>query len=206
MNYKEEVVKFSHILENKGYVNAMEGNISVVDRNKNELYITPSGKRKLFLDEDMISVIDLDSEEQIGGSLKASSEYRLHKAALLARPDCNAVIHCHCTYLTAYALQCKSVKIDCCTAFLAVKGEIPCIPFGMPGTTEIANGLGDALKDKNVCLLGNHGVICVAKDLEDCSKLIEAMEETTKTFVIANQIGKTKSIPNYDEVLSRFGS
>ncbi|EDS72766.1 class II aldolase/adducin family protein [Anaerofustis stercorihominis] len=206
MNYKEEVLKFSHILENKGYVNAMEGNISIVDRNKNELYITPSGKRKLFLDEDMISVIDLDSEEQIGGSLKASSEYRLHKAALLARPDCNAVIHCHCTYLTAYALQCESVKIDCCTAFLAVKGEIPCIPFGMPGTTEIANGLEDALKDKNICLLGNHGVICVAKDLEDCSKLIEAMEETTKTFVIANQIGKTKSIPNYDEVLSRFGS
>lgn len=205
MNFKKEVVKFAHLMEEKGFVNAMEGNISIIDRKENKLYITPSGKRKLFLDEDMVAVLDLDSEKQIGGSLKVSSEYRLHKAALNIRKDCNVVIHCHCTYLTSYALQCKNVKIDCCTAFLAVKGEIPCIPFGMPGTVEIANGLEEVLKDRDICLLGNHGVICVGENLEDCSKLLEAMEETTKTYVIANQIGETKPIPDYDEVLSRFG-
>ena len=104
-----------------------------------ELYITPSGTRKCFLDTDMIAVVK--DGEQVGGSVKRSSEYLLHEAALRARPDCNAVAHIHAPYLTAYAYCGKSISFKCSTTFALVFGEeIPCLPYGEAGTVHIADG------------------------------------------------------------------
>lgn len=204
MNYKKELVEYAHLIEEKGYVNAMEGNISILDRENNRLYITPSGKRKLFLDEDTVAVLDFDSEEQLEGKFKTSSEYRLHKAILQIRPDCNAVVHCHSTYMTAYALQCKNIKIDSCTAFAAVRGEIKCVPYGMPGTSHIADGLDEALKDRDVALLGNHGVVGVGPDMESAFRILEAMEETVKTYTISAGFGTPKAIPDFEGFIKKL--
>ena len=204
MDYKKELVKYAHLIEQKGFVNACAGNISIYDKENNRLYITPSQKRKLFLKEDEVAVLDYDSEAQIEGSVKASSEYRLHKAALDVRKDANAVIHSHCTYLTAFALQCKDIKIDCNTAFAVfVKGEIKCVPYGEPGTTHIADGLEDALADRDIALLGNHGVVCVGQTLESAFALLEDMEETVKTYVISKSFGEPVKIPDIEKLINR---
>lgn len=197
MDYKKELVLYAHMLEQKGYVNAMEGNISIVDRENRRLYITPSGIRKAFLTEEMIAVLDYDTEEQIEGTCKASSEYRLHKACYEARPDTNGCVHTHCTYMTAFALQCEPIIIKCNTAFAQVaKGEIKCIPYGEPGTPAIADGIGEAIADRNICLLGNHGVVSVGKDVASAFRVMEGMEETTRTYVISRSLGKEpKPIP-----------
>lgn len=105
---KKEIVLYSKILDEKGLVNSLEGNLSIMDRESGLLYITPSGTRKRFLDEDMVAVVK--GQEQVGGSVKKSSEYLLHEAALKARPDCSAVAHLHAPYLTAYAYCNKTVR------------------------------------------------------------------------------------------------
>ena len=199
MDYRKEVLKYAHLMEEKGYLDALEGNISILDRENNKLYITPSGRRKLFLTEDDIAVLDFDTEEQIGGSSKASSEYRLHKAALQARPDCDAVVHCHSKYLTAYAVQCKPIVIRSNTIMALVHGEIPCVPFGQPGTFEIANGIAEKLADRDACLLGNHGVVVVGKTLESAVAAHESLEKATEIDTIARSIGEPVEIPTADE-------
>ena len=68
---KKEVVLYSKIMDQKGLVNTLEGNLSILDREAGQLYITPSGTRKSFLNEDMIAV--MEGDKQVAGSLKRSS-------------------------------------------------------------------------------------------------------------------------------------
>jgi L-fuculose-phosphate aldolase len=77
----------------------------------------------------------------------------LHEAALKARPDCNAAAHIHAPYLTAYAYCGKDIKLKCSTTFSLVFEEIPCLPYGLPGTIHIADGIEDAIKDHDLILL-----------------------------------------------------
>lgn len=191
---KREVVYYAKLMDEKGLVNTLEGNLSVFDRESGELYITPSGVRKRFLNEDMIAV--MKGGEQIEGSLKRSSEYLLHEAALKARSDCNAVAHVHAPYLTAYAYCGKDISLKCSTTFALVYGEkIPCLPYGEAGTVHIADGIEDVIKYHDLILLGNHGVVAVGKTLEDAVKIIEAAEEVLKIYHITKEIGDVKNIP-----------
>lgn len=193
-NMKKEVVYYAKLMDGKGLVNTLEGNLSVFDRESGELYITPSGMRKRFLNEDMIAV--MKDGKQIEGSMKRSSEYLLHEAALRARPDCNAVAHLHAPYLTAYAYCGKDISLKCSTTFALVYGEkIPCLPYGEAGTIHIADGIEDVIKYHDLILLGNHGVVAVGKTLEDAVKIIEAAEEVLKIYHITKQIGEVKDIP-----------
>jgi len=50
------------------------------------------------------------------------------------------------------------------------------------------------LKDNDLVLLANHGVISVGRTLEDAVKLIEAAEEVMKIYSYAKQIGQTRDL------------
>lgn len=193
-NLKKEVVFYSNLLDEKGLVNTLEGNISILDRETGELYITPSGIRKRFLNEDLIAV--MKDGEQIGGSAKRSSEYLLHAAALKARPDCSAVVHVHSPYLTAYAYCGQSIRLKCSATFSLVFEEIPCLPYGETGTIHIADGIEDAIKDHDLVLLGNHGCVAVGKTMEDAVKLVETAEEVLRIYHLTKSIGEVKNIPD----------
>ena len=58
MIIKENIVFYAKLLDKKGLVNPLEGNISVYDRDNNKLYITPSGTRKSLLTEKDIAVFE----------------------------------------------------------------------------------------------------------------------------------------------------
>ena len=192
---KQEIVTYAKILDEKGLVNSVEGNLSILDRETGKLYLTPSGTRKRFLDGSKIAV--MLNGEQIEGTLPRSSEYILHVEALNARPTCNAVAHIHSPYLTAYAYCGKDIELKCSSSFAILFGEkIPCIPYGEAATPHIADGLRDALKDNDLVLLGNHGVFSVGRTLEDAVKLVEAAEEVMKIYSYAKQIGEVSNIPD----------
>lgn len=183
MNYAAEVARFSAIAEHKGLVNSLEGNLSMIDRETGNIYITPSHKMKCLLTEEMICVVDPQGE-QIGGTGKKSSEFFLHEAAYQARPDIGAVLHCHSPYLTAYALKYQNIVTPEDTFLHQLFGDIVCLPFGEHGTHAIHQGIEHALEGRPIALLGGHGVVCVGADLEDAIGLLEAAENFIKTLSI----------------------
>ena len=187
MTKQAELLQWAKLLENDGFLNFLEGNVSIIDREKGVQYITPSGKRKNMLSEDDIAVMDLKTGEQVGGNLRRSSEYLLHEAALRYRPDCNASVHSHADFLTAYACIGKDAHFE---GSIGLREDIPCIPVGMPGTMEITNGLEEALKKSNVVLLGNHGVLVVDKDLESACANLTFQEHMVKIATIVKMIGE----------------
>lgn len=195
MHSKTKLVETARILEQKGFLSLKEGNIAILDREAGRAYVTPSSVRKLTMTEDMVATVDAQTGEQLEGSYKASSETLLLLAALRARMDCTAAIHSHCTYLTAYAFQGRPIDMQN-TSNIALFGQIPCIPYGIPGTEDIAKGLPEALQKHNLCLLSNHGVICVGPDMDECAGILELFEDTVKTYVISCSFGSPVSIPD----------
>ena len=187
MNYAELVAKFSRMAEEKGMVNSLEGNLSMIDRSTGNIYITPSHKAKSLLTPEDICVVD-PTGEQIGGTGKKSSEFFLHEAAYKARPDCNAVLHCHVPYLSAYAFAYRDFQTDPNTFLHKIFGNIVCLPYGEHGIHDIHKGIEDALDGRPVALLGGHGVVCVGEDLEDAIGILEAAENYAKTLYIRDQM------------------
>ena len=187
MDFAAEVARFSRIAEEKGLVNSLEGNLSMIDRVSGNIYITPSHKMKRLLTAEQICVVNA-AGEQIGGTGKKSSEFFLHEAAYRARPDIGAVFHCHSPYLTAYAFNYEDFNTPEDTFLHQIFGNIQCLPFGEHGTHAIHQGIENALSGRPVALLGGHGVVCVGTDLEDAMGLMEAAENFAKTVWIRNKL------------------
>jgi len=187
MDHAAHVARFSRIAEEKGLVNSLEGNLSVIDRSTGNIYITPSHRMKTLLTEEMICVVGPDGE-QIGGTGKKSSEFFLHEAAYKARPDIGAVFHCHSPYLTAYALSYRDFVTPEDTFLHQIFGTMVCLPFGEHGTHAIHQGIEQALAGRPVALLGGHGVVCVGADLEDAIGLLEAAENFARTVALKRDI------------------
>ena len=187
MDFAAELAKFSRLAEEKGFVNSLEGNLSVIDRTTGNIYITPSHKAKCLLTEEQVCVVALDGT-QIAGTEKKSSEFFLHQAAYAARPDLHAIVHSHCPYLGAYALAQRDFEGLEHTSLYELFAKIRCLPYGQRGTHAIHQGIEDALADCCIALLGGHGTVCMGEDLENALGIIEAAENYAKTIAIMQTI------------------
>ena len=187
-----DIIESAHIMENKGLMNALEGNISV--KKNGLLYITPTGRSKALLKPGQIAVLD-EEGNQIAGEADPSSELPMHSGIYRIREGIGAVAHCHSTYLTVYALCRKELTCDCYTEFLAFFKEIKIVPYGAPGTQAIYEGAKEILKDHHVVLLANHGALAIGSTaLKACCRL-DAAEAAAKILTIARSIGTTVALP-----------
>ncbi|MDR2020707.1 MAG: class II aldolase/adducin family protein [Treponema sp.] len=180
-------------LDQKGLVNAYEGNISV--RKDGLIYITPAGKNKAFLDEEMICVLEEKTLKQIGGKFPPSSEVPLHVNAFQTRADIGAVIHAHPPYLTAFALDHRPVETKAYPEMMGNFKKIPVAPYGRPGTPDIFEPARELIKKYDGVLLSNHGVLVVGKDVYSAMNKAEAMEAIARVLSLAEQIGKPVDLP-----------
>lgn len=197
-----EVIRVSKAMEAAQLVNTYEGNLSI--KQDGLLYITPARTRKSTLTEDLICVID-EEGNQIHGTKKSSSETIMHRNSYELRPDISAVIHCHSPYLTAHAMCHVPIDQKCHPEILFHFKDIPVAPYGQPGTREILDKAAPYLKNRNLVLLGNHGVLAVGSTLEKAFQRVEAAEKFAMEIFITRSLGPVVDIPQseIDRILAR---
>ncbi|MDP4180752.1 MAG: class II aldolase/adducin family protein [Bacillota bacterium] len=189
---KSQLVEVAKLAYKKGMVNTYEGNLSV--RKGDFICITPSGVSKGLLNEDMISVIDLDGRI-IEGSCKPSSEWRLHALSYINRTDINAVIHAHSPYTTAYAIANKAIETKAYPEMIVFFDKIPLADYGTQATDEIFDGVKKYIPDHDAILLANHGIITIGKDIYDTFYRLEAAESIAKALILSEFLGGGKDLP-----------
>ena len=187
-----EVIRVSKAMEAAQLVNPFEGHLSIMADGL--LYITPARTRKSTLTEDLICVID-ENGQQIHGTKKSSSETIMHKMTYKIRDDIKAVIHCHSPYLTAHAICHVPIDQKCHPEIMFHFKDIPVAPYGRPGSEEIINQAVPYLQNRNLVLLGNHGVLAVGSTLEKAFQRVEAAEKFAKIISITKTIGPVVDIP-----------
>lgn len=182
---KQQLVQLSRSLFERGFSVGGAGNISV-RLDENRFLVTPTGSSLGRLKEEDLSVIDADGNVLSGK--KPSKEYFFHLALYEKKPECNAIVHLHSTYLTA--LSCKADldydnAIKAFTPYYVMRvGRLPVIPYYRPGAAEIGRDLAAKAHEGKAFLLANHGVVVCGSDLQDAVDNSEELEETAKLMFI----------------------
>lgn len=198
---RREVVEAAKAIFAKGLVEAGEGNVSIRNGKKEELFITPSFNQYTTLKKDEIVHMSFDGTPLSSGKLP-STEVKMHTAIYKSRPKVQAVIHTHSTFATTLSIVRKSIPIIMEEMYIFLGGAIDLSDFGKAHTEEIGQMALDALGTKNAALLANHGVIVCGKSIDHAVKFAELVEKLAKMYWGALQIGDPKIISR--EHLDRF--
>ena len=183
---REQVVHYAKRLTTERLTPGKSGNISV--RSGTDCMITPSAIEYEALSVDDIVLIDLYGNI-IQGNHQPSSEWSFHCGMYKSRVDINAVVHTHSTYCTA--LACAHEKIPAFHYMVAIAGgsDIPLIPYHLFGSEELSMAVVSGLKERDACLMENHGLVSVGKSLQSAFALAEEVEQLAKQYCKDKTIG-----------------
>ena len=190
-------------LDTLGLNRGTSGNVSARVSSSHWL-VTPSGVPVDKLSADAMVLMDFHGNPASDG--KPSSEWRFHFDILVARPEVGAVVHTHSRFATAFS--CLQKDIPAFHYMIAVAGgdSIRCCPYALFGSQTLSDLALVALKDRKTCLLGNHGMIAVGKDLSTALALTVEVESLCEQYWTALQLGQPNilSTSQMTEVLEKF--
>lgn len=159
---RQELVVVAQALDAAGLMPNKSGNVSCRD-DEAGFVITPAGTPYRDLVPESLAVVGFASGAS-GQGVRPSSEWRMHRAIYVARPDVAAIVHTHSPHATA--LACAGQGIPPFHYMIALAGgEIRCMPYATFGTEELARRAVQGLEGRRATLLANHGVIAVGPTL-----------------------------------------
>lgn len=161
------------------------GNASV--RLGDGMLITPSALPVGEMTTDSMVRMDLEGKVLQGG--KPSSEWRFHRDIFVARPEIGAVLHMHSTFATTIACLGKDVPAVHYHIAIAGGDSIRCTPYTIFGEQNLSDLALEALHDRKACLLGNHGMIALGKDLVDALSVAQEVEYLCEIYWRTLQAG-----------------
>ncbi len=199
---RAQIIAACRQLEVSGLNRGTTGNISY--REGDHFLITPSGVPVDAMTEAGIVAMDLDGA--VIGSGKPSSEWHFHRDILRQRTDVHAIVHTHSPYATA--LACLREDLPPFHYMIAIAGgdSIRCAPYTLFGTDTLSQYALAALADRKACLLANHGLIALGRDLAEAMAIATEVESLCQQYLIARQSGTPVllSTEEMQQVIERF--
>ena len=207
INARENLLNITNKLLTAGLIHGATGNCSC--RDSGGFLITPTGVDSSKLTTDMMVRMNLsDNLSQPESKYQPSSEWQFHQAILKKYPEINAVVHTHSVF--ASSLSVLGQEIPAFHYMIAVAGgnSVRCAPYAMFGTKELSDNILEAIKDRKACLLSNHGLVAIGKDLNEAFNIAEEVEHLCRLFIEAKKIGDPLLLSDRQraEVLDRFNS
>jgi L-fuculose-phosphate aldolase len=184
---KEQVCDIGRRVYARGFAAANDGNITF-RLNDNAFLCTPTMVSKGYMKPDDICKVDADGK-QLAGKRKRTSEVLLHLAIYKARPDVNAVVHCHPPHATAFAVAHEPIPKCILPEVEVFLGEVPIAVYETPGNNKFAETVLPYVKNCNTILLANHGTVTFGKDLEQAYFNSEIIDAYCKILILAKQLG-----------------
>ena len=162
------------------------GNASV--RCCGDILITPSALPVAEMSEQDMVLLDIDGKVLQGG--KPSSEWRFHRDIFQVRPEIGAVLHMHSTFATTIA--CLRRDVPAVHYHIAIAGgdTIRCTPYSVFGEQNLSDLALEALHGRKACLLGNHGMIALGKDLAEALSVALEVEYLCEIYWRTLQAGE----------------
>jgi L-fuculose-phosphate aldolase len=199
---REQLLTTARAMNSQGLNQGTSGNVSV--RDGAGFLITPSA---LPYDqcgaEDMVR---MDWAGQAQGNRKSSTEWRMHNDIYHHYSQAGAVLHAHSLYCTT--LACLERPIPAFHYMVAMAGgdSIRCAPYATFGTQALSDTVIEALRDRSAALLGHHGMICFAGDLDRVLALAVEVENLARIYLQALQVAEPSVLSETEmaEVLRRF--
>ena len=123
-----------------------------------------------------------------------SKEIGFHAGIFRERPNINVVLHFNSPCATA--ISCCDQPSDDFSVIPEVPyyiGPVGSVPFLTPGSTELAQAVTAAMRDHDLVMLGNHGQVVVAKNLDNAIAKAAYFELACKIILAAP--GRVRPMP-----------
>ncbi|MBE9912422.1 L-fuculose-phosphate aldolase [Paenibacillus donghaensis] len=183
------VVKYGQKLITSGLTSGTGGNISVFNREKGLLAISPSGIDYFETEPEDVVITDVDGNI-VDGIRKPSSELGMHRIFYKNRDDINAVVHSHSMYSTTLATLRWELPASNYMVAMAGGKNVQCAEYASFGTMELAENAFRAMKDRYAVFLANHGLLTGSYDLLNAFSIAEEIERCAESYYRAKSIGE----------------
>lgn len=203
---RESLLFTARQLTDKGLNRGTTGNVSVRLHTDDEaaFLITPSGVPPEEMSAASMVRMRFSGEHQ--GTARPSTEWRLHRDILSQNADAGAVIHVHSPFATTMA--CLHRDIPPFHYMIAVAGgnSIRCAPYALFGTQALSDVAIDAMKARRACLLANHGMLAIGRDLPHALSVAIEVESLCEQYWRILQIAEPHLLSDeqMQEVLNQF--
>ena len=174
-NAREQLVEYGRKMSAEGLSTGTSGNLSIYDPEEGLMAITPSGLDYFSLTPEDIVVTDLEAHV-VEGARKPSSEWALHTLFYKRHPQARAVVHTHSMYCTTLAVLGRPLQAVHYAIAAAGTAEVPCAPYRLFGTEELARQAVESCGDGRAVLLGNHGLVAWGESLSGAYALARDLE------------------------------
>jgi L-fuculose-phosphate aldolase len=205
---QQQLLDLALYLQASGLNEGSSGNCSIRDRDG--FYITPSGLNPKAMSIDDMVFMDFKGTMQSSQKppREPSSEWRFHHDILKTRKDANVVIHTHSTFATTLSLFRKDIPAFHYMIAAAGGNSIRCTKYELFGTQALSDAALIALNDRKACLLANHGMITIGRDIEDALNISHEVERLCEQYTYALQIGSPAILSDEEmgEVIEKFKS
>lgn len=187
-NEREQIVEYGKKLIDANLTKGTGGNLSIFNREKQLMAISPSGIDYFKIKPEDVVILDLEGN-RVDGDKSPSSEYEMHRIFYENRRDIDAIIHTHTMYATTIA--CLNWELPPVHYMVALAGlNVRCAKYATYGTKELAENAFEAMKDRNAVLLANHGLLAGAKDLANAFNITEEIEYCAELYYRTKCIGE----------------
>ncbi len=123
-----------------------------------------------------------------------------------ARPDALAILHAHPAY--SMALACLRRPLPAFHYMVAVAGgrDIRCAEYATFGSQALSDHVLQALENRRACLMANHGIIALARDLAGALSLALEIEQLACSYLQCLAAGEPVLLDDaeMDRVLEKF--
>ena len=180
------------------------GHISTYDPESGRVYICPGmGKDKTLVQPGDILPIDLDGN-LLEGDARLPAEWPIHTVLHAKRDDALAIAHLHSPYATLFSITDREYRP------VTLQGSI--FGAGIPlyseprlvTTPEQGRDLAGIIGDGRAIFMRGHGIVVVARDVEEMLFASLLLEDEARKWVMASSLGEVQ--PFSAEDCAAFGA
>ncbi len=190
--HRREIVLFGRALHERGYVAAMDGNLSV-RLDDQRVLATPTAMCKGVMKPSDLVIVDLEGR-RLEGRRDVSSEIAMHLLIYKLRPDVRGVVHAHPPTATGFAAAGLALNQPLVCEVVIGLGSIPLAKYGTPGTPELTNGLAPLVPQYDAILMSNHGVVAYGADLHCAYMKMETVEHFAQIALVTHLLGRQQPL------------
>ena len=193
----QQIVEIGRLMYQRFLTNSAGGNLS--HRVQGRIYMSPryAGSRYRWdLRPEQVIVLD-EGHNVIAGEGEISRESALHLAIYEAFPEVHGIIHAHPRYANVFAALGRSITPT--SGYTEKFGEVPVIPPVPAHSTQLATEVVNALEQRReklarhglALILAWHGVVTVGRDLDEAFDVLERIEWSAHTILMAALLDRT---------------
>ena len=192
MSMKSQIPLIGKKLCDKNLIAGPDGNIS--ERIGDQICITASGVNKSKITKEDLCWMDLRGQALKG---RPSTEKYMHLAIYESQNQARAVIHAHPPSVIALSLARPtwSSLPPALPEIVIALGEVPFIPYTIPGSKELGESLKPFVKKSRALILSHHGAVVWGRNLEEAYDIMEQLEHSCKILCLSESMGRTNQLP-----------